>query len=541
MGKKILLDTNILIYRERSEELAPDLIALFQILSKNDFSQYVHPLSLDEVRGDKDSKRKKIQESKISVYPKLEIAPCPYDEHDTEYLSKINPKGKSENDHDKNDNRLLYAVYKGIVDFLITNDYTLLHKAEYAGCGSSVYSISGALDYFTALCPEVQSAPIPAGIIHQKMWNIDVKDPIFDSLKKEYPGFEEWFHDKGRENRKCYVTYKSIEGEKKLGSILITKIESDDNNLPTIPLLPRKKRLKISTLKVADVGRRIGEQFVSIAINEALVNKMDEIFITHFPELEHEDYLIDLIAEYGFVDAGIYLNNTSEKEEHLYLKKLYYDNPGVIDSPDEINKLYYPLFCDGESVRKFIVPIQTAFHDKLFLPTLSGSRQTKIGDYDDTFPDNEYVPVEGYAIKKAYLHHANTTKMRKGDIVIFYKSSSPRKKELRHSFGNQGSGRITTLGVIDEVYSNVNDVDEISRITRKRTVFDQNELEKLSQKPLNIILFKHNLTFNTELSLSKLKELGVLNGVPQSISEIPDDRYQILKQEGVIDGRFTIN
>jgi hypothetical protein len=87
----------------------------------------------------------------------------------------------------------------------------------------------------------------------------------------------------------------------------------------------------------------------------------------------------------------------------------------------------------------------------------------------------------------------------------------------------------------------VNDVDEISRITRKRTVFDQNELEKLSQKPLNIILFKHNLTFNTELSLSKLKELGVLNGVPQSISEIPDDRYQILKQEGVIDGRFTIN
>ena len=82
--------------------------------------------------------------------------------------------------------------------------------------------------------------------------------------------------------------------------------------------------------------------------------------------------------------------------------------------------------------------------------------------------------------------------------------------------------------------------DEISKITRSRTVYGYQELERI-KKPLTIILFKHNVSVTKTLTAKNLTDNEILNGPPQSITEITHEKYQKLIDIGAIDGRFTIN
>ena len=525
MGIRVLFDTNIIIYRDGFEELTPELATLFSLLTENCVPVFYHPLSIKEIEGCKKEELKSVQLSKIHAYPELDYTPCPYEDNDTAFLQIVNPSGKSESYHDKNDNRLLYAVYKNAVTLLITNDYGIYNKAKRLKCESSVYLIDGAIQYFKELFPKKQYASIPFGIYSRYMSSLNLNDPIFNSLKAEYQGFEKWFLQKSREGRKCYVSFMEEDAEK-LGSILITKNENEP--IPCTPPLPVRKRVKISTLKVANLGLKLGEQLISIAINDALANGIDELYLTHFPE-EGVDYLIDLMEEYGFIDKGIYQNSYSSKEEHIYLKKVFPEKKLVCSSEnvDAINKTYYPSYYDGGEVRKFIIPIKSEYHDRLFLA--SGNQQSRLSAYIGD------IPVEGYAIKKAYLTHSGTKKINTGDVLLYYKTQSSLKPR---SHGNVSC--ITTIGVVDEIYYDVEDVDEISRITRKRTVYSYHELEMM-KKPLTIILFRQNLNVVKKLELSELIKQGILNGPPQSITEISHENYRHLINTGVIDGRFTIN
>jgi hypothetical protein len=59
---------------------------------------------------------------------------------------------------------------------------------------------------------------------------------------------------------------------------LYLKIEGAEENYSDItPVLPPRKRLKIGTLKVGLNGYRIGERFLKIVFDNALVNRVEEI------------------------------------------------------------------------------------------------------------------------------------------------------------------------------------------------------------------------------------------------------------------------
>ena len=66
---KILLDTNIFIQREDHKELSDELSNLLNLFQRNKCELILHPISIKELEGDHEEKRRKIVLSKIKAYP----------------------------------------------------------------------------------------------------------------------------------------------------------------------------------------------------------------------------------------------------------------------------------------------------------------------------------------------------------------------------------------------------------------------------------------------------------------------------------------
>jgi hypothetical protein len=62
----------------------------------------------------------------------------------------------------------------------------------------------------------------------------------------------------------------------------------------------QKKRLKTATFKVISNGVRLGERFLKIIFDNALANKVDEIYVTIFDKRDDQKRLIDLLNNWGF-------------------------------------------------------------------------------------------------------------------------------------------------------------------------------------------------------------------------------------------------
>jgi hypothetical protein len=406
---------------------------------------------------------------------------------------------------DKVDSALLCAIYKNAVNFLITEDKDLHKRANRLALGDRVFSIIEAIEFFQKYIPRLKVRAPPA-IQEKYVYEIDVNDPIFDSLKKDYDNFESWFKKISQEGRKCWVYYRK-NGD--LGAILIPKFENEPLDIE--PPLPRKKRLKICTLKVIHTGYKLGELFIKLCVDLVVKNKIDEIYLTYFTK--KEDRLVNLITEFGFKKVGV------KDSEGVYLKKLIFDKAHRRDiSPLQISQEFYPSFYDGEKVKKFIIPILPVYHQRLFtdLP-----RQTYLQEHT-----GEMI-IEGNTIKKAYLSHSKIGKVNEGDIILFYRSKDKKS--------------ITSLGVVEKIYYNVKSGNDILNLVGKRSVYTKDEINKIAKKPTLVILFRHHFHFPRHISLSYLKELKVLKGAPQSIMEISHEKYIMIKKEGKLDECFTVN
>jgi hypothetical protein len=498
----LLIDTNILIYREDDRVISQNVSDLFGLLQEISFEVFIHPASVVDIQRDTNLRRREVMLSKIGVYRHLPDPPMA--KQDPEYVSKV---GGPSTPQDDTDNEILYSVYRGAIDFLITEDAGIHRKAFIAGISDRVLHIDDALQFFKQFIDKKETIPSPPALNESFMYNLDLNDPIFDSLKEEYPKFDDWFKDKSREHRKCYVSYRS---DGKIGALLIYKIE--DEKIDVTPSLPQKERLKIATLKVTHVGNKIGERLLKLSADLAIQNKCNEIYLTHFTE--KDDRLVELISEYGFEKVGV-----NSGGEEIFLKKLVPEEQDLVGVPQvEIFKKFYPSFYDGPLVKKWVIPIYPEFHDRLF--TDYGLRQTTLFEHDGGFI------VEGNAIKKAYLSHSRIKQLKPGDIVLFYRTRDDQS--------------LTVLGVIEEVRVGMTDTDEIIRFVGKRTVYTHVEIENIP-KPLTVILFRYHFLLKNPLKLGTLLNSGVFNGPPQSIMQINDENYKLIKELGEIDGRFTFN
>jgi len=307
---KILLDTNIFIGLEDNTVTNDKVLELKKrLFDSNNYKIVIHPKTREEIENIKDIKKKEIFKSKIVVYKEINSPPLPNNIfHNTVGCN---------NKHDEIDNHLLYAVKQNCVEYLITSDKKLKNKSKKINIDDRVLTIDEALNKF--IIEKEETISVPVFVKEKYLYQLQVEDSFFDSLRNDYYNFDNWFIKKQKEEAKAYVTYKSD----RISSFLMLKLEGKEESYEDFdkPFTPAK-RLKISTMKVADTGKRIGEFFIKTIIKEGIENDVEEIYVTVFKKQEH---LIALLNEYGFKYYGD--KNTKNKDgviekEGIYVKIL---------------------------------------------------------------------------------------------------------------------------------------------------------------------------------------------------------------------------
>ncbi|KZX16176.1 hypothetical protein MBCUT_10420 [Methanobrevibacter cuticularis] len=497
MITRILLDTNIIIYREDNKLIDEKLQQLLKTINTPEYHLLIHPLAIKEIKGDKVVDRREIMLSKLNSYDEIKNYPNFDKDNDFKYIVK--PK---DNSHDYVDNCLIYAILKDEASFLITEDEGIHKKASKLNnleenFSDRIFTISEALENFSINLPV-----LPYTIKYTTVNYLDLEDPIFDTLKADYPEFNKWFESISRKRRECLV-YE--ENGKSIGALLIYKEETESIDLLD-RTLPPKDRMKIATLVVTSTGYKIGEFFLSWILKYSLDKNIKEIYLTHF--IKPDDPLVYLIEEYGFNHAGdnsrgeaIYIKVIDEKEVKNSINELIGEK-----SPLDLAKNFYPEFYDGEKVNKYIVPIKPEFHEKLFLQK---KEQKKLYEF---FQNLEYYPISANTIKKAYISGSNVN-LKSGDILLFYESDK------------KGIGDI---GIVESFYKNLN-FDEINKTIGKRSVYSNDELNDFDKKNNSIILFIYSKKIK-KVPFEELIENKILNGPPQSIQSLSHEKYLKLKK-----------
>ena len=116
---RILLDTNIIIHRENKRVSNYSIGHLFRWIDKLKYDKVIHPYTVSEIQKYRDPETQETISVKLESYDVIKTVRQP----DAAFLSKIGQPEKNENDHI--DNCLLYEVYLGRVDILITEDRKL--------------------------------------------------------------------------------------------------------------------------------------------------------------------------------------------------------------------------------------------------------------------------------------------------------------------------------------------------------------------------------------------------------------------------------
>jgi len=417
--------------------------------------------------------------SKLEKYSILEHPPIP----DEQFLSQI---GRLKDRNDEIDASLLFAVAHDAVDFLITEDKGIHTKAGRLGLDERVLLVDQAAEIFTRLGQ--RRVPQHTLIEHLPVHNLQINDPFFNSLRKSYPTFDEWFVKISREGRCGWV----LRERGRILALCIYKEEPDRADSDAIPL----PSLKICTLKVADEvsGRRIAELFLKLSFQYTIKNHLCS---TYFTAHSDQESLIGLMTDFGFVEIGM------KGEEHILMKHM--TPPKVIDhSTDSLNYAikYYPHFMTEGNVKKFIIPIQPEFHNRIF-PDCPGT-QPRLCDFTEISP-------EGNTIKKAYICNAKTMEIHAGDVLLFYRSHDQRA--------------ITSIGIVERTIRTSNP-SEIVRTVGNRTVYSFNEIRALASKHALVIIFRHMENLLKPVKHSVLSRSVGVKGPVQSIRRIDDDLFQ---------------
>jgi len=490
---RILLDTNILIHREATIVVHQSIGDLFNWLDRLEYKKCVHPVSIDEIQQYKDERIRKSFLTKINSYHILKtLAPL---------ASEI--KTLMERDatvNDLNDSKILNELFAERVDFLITEDQGIFRKAEQLGIAERVFTIESFIEKAVVENPELIEYPVPS-VKKALFGNVDPQDSFFDSLRQAYPDFDRWFTRKSEEE-----AYICLSGNQIVG-FLYLKVEGPREPYADIyPSFQPKRRLKIGTFKTASIGYKLGERLLKIVFDNAIKQKVDEIYVTVFPNSMECERLITLLKEFGFFLHGKKCN--SYGNEDVYVRNM---TPHF--NPDE-PKLTFPFM--SRSRRVFLVAIYPEYHTSLFPDSIL-----------KTESPSDFVEHEPHrnAIRKVYISRAYCRDLRRGDILVFYRTAD-QKPALYHSV-------VTTLGLVENVHTEIRDEKHFIDLCRKRSVFSNDELRKWWHKQQGnyqpfIIEFLYTYSLpkrpNREALLKNHIIRDPLSG-PRGIEEIDNERF----------------
>jgi hypothetical protein len=501
-GFKLLVDTNVIIGLEDPQPVQKSLADLVRIAAQYNVGLFVDGANYDDVSRDQDATRRSVTLSKLEKFQKLRGIPMPTAAELAARFGTIN----SEND--RSDARLLATLDAKAVHFLVTEDVGLHRRADRAGLPGSVFTVNEALEWLNQTFGH-KAVHLPY-VAERLAYQIPTHNAVFDSLRNDYPGFDEWFDKCRQQHRDCWV----LEIGEQIAGLIIRKNETHAD-ADTIHRGP--KILKICTFKVRDefLGEKFGELLLKQVLWFAQHNEYDVAYLTVFPK---HAFLIDLLVYYGFRQTKTLPNGELMMEKVIAYGTL----PAITGSVFEFDRMNYPRFAEGDTVRKFCVPIQPDYHRRLFPEIAFGAELPLFPK--ETFGlmlshGQERTP--GNTIRK--VCRAKITRLRPGDVLFFYMSKDERY---------EASQSITTIGIVEQVVDVVSG-DDLIRLTAKRSVFSAEELgamnasESSPVKMIDFLLIGH---LRPPVPLDTLVTEHIFSGrPPQSIAELSGERYRKLK------------
>lgn len=291
--------------------------------------------------------------------------------------------------------------------------------------------------------------------------DINLGDPFFDELKRDYPEFAtDWFPKCVRQGREALV----FSDENGLGAFIALKEEKEELVLVE-KTLPNKMRLKISTLRLAERfrGQRLGEGAIGLILWQWQSSGIEEVYVTVF---ESHDDLIAQLERFGFKCQG-----HNERGELVYLR-----SRSNIDFSDPYKA--FPFLSTDFKKGGYLI-VNDTYHDTLF-----------------PYSEVKYTVQNGLdiaaanGVSKIYIGQQREAHYRVGEPLFIY----------RRYTGVQGAKRykscLTSYAIVtDVVYVKRNRVRLISfedfcKHVGNKSVFSKEELRDKYQSEATITVVK---------------------------------------------------
>jgi predicted nucleic acid-binding protein len=507
---KVLLDTNILIHREANKIVNNEIGVLFNWIDRLHYEKWIHPFSISEIKKHIDKNVVKTFEAKLRNYNILKT-----EAKETPEIIAIRKKF-DKNENDGIDTSLIKELYNNRVDYLITEDRKIHEKANELGILDRIFTIDGFLEKVTTENPKLSEYKI-LSVKKAYFGDVNLDDPFFDSFKEDYQGFEIWFNKKA--NEEAYICLS--EKEDVLAFLYVKKETAEENYSDIKPIFTPKTRLKIGTFKVISNGFRLGERFLKIVFDNALKNKVDEIYVTIFDKRDDHIRLIGLLLDWGFKNYGEKIN--SYGNEKVYIKNFH-------PVPDKKNpKETFPFISLNDGRRFFIVPIYPKYHTELLPDSILNTESPK--DFIENSPHRN-------AIQKVYISRSWERDLHSGDIIVFYRTAENGRSGYYTSV-------VTTIGIVESKIDNIPNITEFINLCRKRSVFPDNGLKEFwdrnpKDRPF-IVNFLYLYSLPKRLNLNILINLGVIASAPRGFERIFLPQFQTILKESMTDESFIVN
>lgn len=481
---KFLLDTNVIIpaeptSRDDIEAETPNIIELLGLSAQLEFQCYIHPACLRDIKNDQDKARRKMRLQLLNKYLKLPAAPSLQD-NVTSVIGVPQPDS-----HDFIDALMLAALVGNSVDFLITNDIGIHKRAIKLGIEKRVLIIAEALAMVRGFLPPPVQPPPAVHFVYSH--ELHKGDAIFDSLRNDYSGFDDWFEKIQREHRKAFVIH---DNDKYAGVSIIKNEDTNDVGI-------QGPALKICTFKVADTARgyRYGELLLKAIFDYAHSESITKVYLTCYSDKKE---LICFLKQFGF-----YRWNDIENGELVFIKRFVPEECEIVElHPLDYHIKFGPYKICGFDSNIFVVPIQPKWHELLF-PDLEIQLNLFSGKN-----------ACGNSILKAYLCNSILKTIPLGSILLFYRS--------------QDLCSIQAVGVVDDYLRSDSDI-EIAQFVGKRTVYSIKAIKEICKKETLAILFRYAMGISP-IQLNELIQNKALLGAPQQITRIKPDGEEWIKK-----------
>lgn len=290
---------------------------------------------------------------------------------------------------------------------------------------------------------------------------IDINDPFFSPLKKDYPEFESsWFPKGVKENREALV----FSDETGLGAFVALKHENESIPLQD-QILPPRPRLKICTLLLAERFRsqRLGEGALGLALWAWQQAGLEEIYLTVFPQ--HDD-LISQLDRFGFISVGL-----NRRGERVYLR-----SRKSVDYSDPYKA--FPFVSPNFPKGGYLI-VEDTYHDTLFpYSELKNALQEQL--------DKDVAN----GVSKVYIGNQWAPHYNPGDPIFVYRKHTgpigkPRFKSCLTSFCV-----VTDVIAVKRSNRNLMSFEEFCNLVGNKSVFSEADLRSKYVNDRNLTIVK---------------------------------------------------